>query len=186
MINTYSFSRGPHHVRSVGRSRRTKNGTRWRRRALRVVMACPRSRRATILSPHWHTRVRHGTLRSYHFRQTLPPPTPRRATTGKLSKLRTGRRRAGLSRRSMRRAPAWKSTFRVRLHDGVEVPRHRRGTSTQTRTAYPGGAFPPPKGASSASSRSSTLAKSRTDPSKATFKRATCAGRRRRVQSRHA
>ena len=182
MINTYSFSRGPHHVRSVGRSHRKQ----LRRRASPYDQVCPRSRRATIRSPLHHGQVTRGTRPSYHFRQTLRPLTPRTATPGRPSGPRTGRRRAGLSRRSMRRAPAWKSTFRVRLHDGVEVPRHRRGTSTQTRTAYPGGAFPPPKGASSASSRSSTLARSRTDPSKATFKRATCAGRRRRVHSRHA
>jgi hypothetical protein len=186
VINTYSFSRGPHHVRSVGRSRRTKNGTRWRRRASPYDQVCPRSRRAIRQSPRYHIQVKRGRRPSWRYRHNLQRPSPRTATPGRPSGPRTGRRRAGLSRRSMRRAPAWKSTFRVRLHDGVEVPRHRRGTSTQTRTAYPGGAFPPPKGASSASSRSSTLARSRTDPSKATFKRATCAGRRRRVHSRHA
>ena len=78
----------------------TRSGTRRRRRALRVVLACPRSRRATILSPLHHERGTPETRRSYHFRQTLRPPTPRRATPGTLSKLRTGRRRAGLSRRS--------------------------------------------------------------------------------------
>ena len=37
------------------------------------------------------------------------------------------------------------------------------GTSTQTRTAYPGGAFPAPEGVHHLSSRGSTLARSRTD-----------------------
>ena len=78
----------------------TRNGTRWRRRASRVVMACPRSRRATTQSPRRCVQVTRGRRQSYRFRQTPRRPAPRRATPGKLSKLRTGRRRAGLSRRS--------------------------------------------------------------------------------------
>ena len=101
MINTYSFSRGPHHVRSVGRSHRKQ----LRRRASPYDQVCPRSRRATIRSPLHHGQVTRGTRPSYHFRQTLRPLTPRRATPGRLSKLQTGRRRAGLSRRSRLRVP---------------------------------------------------------------------------------
>ena len=81
----------------------TRNGTRWRRRASPYDWACPRSRRATIRSPLHHGQETRGTRPSYHFPQTLRPLTPRRATPGTLSKLRTGRRRVGLSRRSTRR-----------------------------------------------------------------------------------
>ena len=76
---------------------------RSRRRASPYDQACPRSRRATIQSPRYHIQVTRGRPLSYHFRQTPRRPAPRRATPGKLSKLRTGRRRAGLSRRSTRR-----------------------------------------------------------------------------------